>query len=77
MAFLCLLRLFMLYPLGAFAAVVIGCIWLCWNVAGAKTVVLRGLWGLLKAFGGCDQDSLWFEHEGRQKIHAVVNRLSV
>ena len=78
MAFLCLLlRLFMLYPLGACAAAVIGCIWLYWNVAGFKTAVLKGLWGLLKTLGGCEQRSLWFEHEGRQKIGAVIHRLSV
>ena len=78
MAFLCLLlRLFMLYPLGACAAVVIGCIWLYWNVADVKTAVLKGLWGLLKTLGGCEQRSLWFEHEGRQKIGAVIHRLSV
>ena len=77
-AFLCLLlRLFVLYPLGAGAATIIGCVWLYWNVAGVKTVVLKGLWTLVKTLGGCEQHSLWFEHEGRQKICAVINRLSV
>lgn len=77
MAFLCLvLRLFMVCPLGACAAIAVSCVWLYWNMAGFKTVVLKGLWGLLKRFGGHEQHSLWFEHEGRQKICAVISRLS-
>ena len=31
-------------PLGTCAAVVIGCIWLYWNVADVKTAVLKGPW---------------------------------
>ena len=78
MALLCFaLRLFVVCPLGVCAATAVGCVWLYWDLAGFKAAVLKGLWGLLKALGGYEQRSLWFEHEGRQKICAVIHRLSV
>ena len=69
MAFLCFVfRLFMVYPLGACAAIATSCIWLYWNLSAFKTGVLKGLWIVLGALGGQEQQSIWFEHEGREKI---------
>ena len=77
MAFLCFVfRLFMVYPLGACAAIATSCIWLYWNLSAFKTGVLKGLWIVLGALGGRQQQSIWFEHEGREKIKDVINRLS-
>lgn len=77
MALLCLvLRLFVVYPLGPGAAILSGCIWAYWNLNFVKTTVLKGLWGIMGALGGHEQQSIWFEHEGRNKIIEVIDRLS-
>lgn len=77
MALLCLaLRLFVVAPLGAAAAAASGCVWAFWNLSFLKEILLKGLWALLRALGGHEQQSVWFEHEGRDKIRAVVSRLS-
>ena len=69
-------RLLVICPLGAVTAVITSCIWLYWNLSFFKALILKGLWVLLSAFGGIEQHSLWFEHEGREEIRAVIGRLS-
>jgi len=77
MALLCFaLRVFVVYPFGTGAAILSGCIWTYWNLSCVKTMVLNGLWSLIGALGGHEQQSLWFEFEGRDEICKIIDRLS-
>ena len=72
----CLLRLFVVYPLGSLLAIAGGCTWLYQNFNFFKLGLLKTLSALVRTLGGYEQRSLWFEHEGREKIRDLITRLS-
>lgn len=72
----CLLRLFVVVPLGALLAISSSCVWLYQNFNFFKLGLLKTLSALVRTLGGYEQRSLWFEHEGREKIRDLITRLS-
>lgn len=72
----CLLRLFVVHPLGGLLAIAGGCTWLYQNFNFFKLGLLKTLSALIRGLGGYEQKSLWFENEGREKIRSLITRLS-
>lgn len=77
-ASLCLLlRLILVCPAGALAAIAVGSIWAYWNISLVKCFLMKLLDGLTGLIGGYEKNSLWYEHGGRDTIHALVALLTV
>ena len=76
-ALICLVfRLFVVFPLGQILALTVGCIWMYRNISMFKFAVLKGLWCAIGLFGGYEKKSLWFDHEGKNTILSLVEKLS-
>lgn len=77
-AFLCLLlRIFMVRPVGAVCALVVGGLWAYRNISPLKCFFAKLFDQLARLVGGYDKTSLWFEHGGRDTIETLVALLSV
>ena len=72
----CLLRLFVVYPLGSLLAIAGGCTWLYQNFNFFKLGLLKALSALMRVLGSYEQKSIWFEREGRGKIRNLITRFS-
>lgn len=77
MALFCLfLRLFVKRPLGALLALIIGCVWVYSNMSFVKIFCSSFRSRMSVSLHGYEKQSLWYEHEGRGKIDALIARLS-
>lgn len=77
-ALICLLlRILMVRPMGALAALAVGCVWAYWNISVMKRFLTKLLDGLSRLVGGYEKSSLWFGHGGRDTIEALIALLTV
>lgn len=77
MAFIAfLLRLLVVYPLGALLALSMGVVW-CWGNMPRVRAFTQNIRGRFASWsGGYEQKSLWYDNAGQKQITALVERLS-
>jgi len=77
MAFIAfLLRLVVVWPLGALLALSMGVVW-CWGNMPRVREFMRNVRSRFTAWsGGYEQKSLWYDNVGRNQITALIERLS-
>lgn len=77
MALFCFfLRLFVKQPLGPLLALITGCVWMYSNMSFVKVFCSSFRNRMEANLHGYEKQSLWYEHEGRDKIDALIAQLS-